>query len=76
MLPPAQGTFSNLQFSRDGNFLYYVLDTGTSPPALYMMPVPSGNSKKLAVFANIGYTGTARISPDEKRLAFIRSVAT
>jgi len=74
MLPPAQGTFSNLQFSRDGNFLYYVLDTGTSPPALYMMPVPSGNSKKLAVFANIGYTGAARISPDEKRLAFIRSV--
>ncbi len=74
MLPPTQGTLANLEFSRDGNFLYYVFDAGTPPPALYMMPVPSGNARKLAAFANIGYTGTARLSPDEKRLVFIRNV--
>jgi Tol biopolymer transport system component len=69
ILPPAQGTFSNLKFSRDGNFLYYVFDTGTPPPTLYMMPVPSGNVRKLADFVGIG---TAHLSPDEKRLVFTR----
>jgi serine/threonine protein kinase/Tol biopolymer transport system component len=71
MLPPAQGTFGNLEFSRDGNFLYYVFSTGTPPPALYVMPVPSGNARKLAALANMGYV---RLSPDEKRLVFTRKV--
>jgi serine/threonine protein kinase/Tol biopolymer transport system component len=69
MLPPAPGTFSNLRFSRDGNSLYYVFATGTPPPALYMMPVPSGKPRKLAPLANMYF---ARLSPDEKRLVFIR----
>ena len=73
MLRPTQGAFSNLEFSRDGNFLYYLFDTGTPPPALYMMPVPGGNPKKLAAFADIG---TARLSPDEKRLVFTRWIGT
>ncbi len=69
MLPPVQGTFSNLQFSHDGNVLYYVFDTGTPPSTLYMMPVPSGDARKLAPLAN---TMSVRVSPDEKRLVFIR----
>jgi serine/threonine protein kinase len=73
MLRPTQGVFSNLEFSRDGNFLYYLFDTGTPAPTLYMMPVPGGNPKKLAAFADIG---TARLSPDRKRLVFTRWVGT
>jgi len=71
MLRPTQGAFSNLEFSHDGNSLYYVFDTGSPPPALYMMPVPGGNPKRLAAFTDIG---TARLSPDEKRLVFTRWV--
>ena len=71
LLPPAPGTFSNLQFSGDGNSIYYVFDTGKPPPTMYTMPVPGKNATRLAAFAGVG---TARLSPDEKRLVFTRRV--
>jgi serine/threonine protein kinase/Tol biopolymer transport system component len=71
MLPPAFGTLANLRFSRDGNSLYYTFSPGTPLIALYGMPVPSGNPKKLAASPAVG---GARFSPDEKRLVFTRAV--
>ena len=71
LLPPVPGTFSNLQFSGDGNSIYYVFDTGKPPPTMYTMPVPGRNATRLAAFAGVG---TARLSPDEKRLVFTRTV--
>ncbi len=81
ILPPAQGSFSNLNFSRDGNSLYCFFDTGKSPPVLYTMPVLGGNARTLAAFGGITGGGgvnitpsmaSASLSPDEKRLAFTR----
>ena len=67
---PRSWDSDNLSFSRDGNYVYYVFNTGTSPPTLYTMPVLGGNTRKLASFPDIAY---ASLSPDEKRLAFIRT---
>jgi hypothetical protein len=35
ILPPAPGSFSNLNFSHDGNSVYYVFDTEKSLPTVY-----------------------------------------
>ena len=70
MLAPAQGTFSNLAFSHDGNSLYYVFSNSSSQ-TLYAIPAPSGNPRKLASFGGVE---TASLSRDEKQLVFIRTV--
>jgi Tol biopolymer transport system component len=80
ILPTAQGSFSNLNFSRDGNSLYYVFDTEKSIPAMYTMPVLGGNARMLAAFGghalwappNNNSMAMASLSPDEKRIAFTR----
>ena len=69
ILPPAQGGFYNLSFSRDGNSLYYVYYSGTGVPAVYTMPVLGGNARTVAAVSGLS---AAAISPDEKRLAFPR----
>ncbi|MGO9263239.1 MAG: protein kinase domain-containing protein [Bryobacteraceae bacterium] len=69
ILPPAPGSFSDLIFSRDGNSLYYVFDTGNGTPAMYTMPVLGGNARRVAPLPGVGRVS---LSPDEKRLAFTR----
>jgi hypothetical protein len=61
-----------MSFSRDGNSLYYVFSTGTTPPAMYTMPVLGGNARKVAELSGMGFVS---LSPDEKRLAFRRRVS-
>jgi serine/threonine protein kinase len=80
ILPPTSGSFSSLRFSRDGNSLYYMVQTAGALPAIYTVPVLGGNARKLAALD--GYTrwgrepirslATASLSPDAKRLAFAR----
>ena len=53
ILPPAEGNFVYVTFSRDGNSLYYVLNTGKPRQSLYMMPVLGGNSRKLIELAGM-----------------------
>lgn len=79
ILPPAQGNFSNLNFSHDGNSLYYVFDTGKATPAMYIMPVLGGNARTLAVIAGrpgfapaTSSMAIASLSPDERHLALTR----
>jgi tRNA A-37 threonylcarbamoyl transferase component Bud32 len=38
ILPPAQGQFTNLSFSGDGNSLHYVYYTGNAPIVMYTTP--------------------------------------
>jgi serine/threonine protein kinase len=78
IMPPARGSYSNLRFSRDGNSLYYVFDTGKSPAAMYTKPVLGSVARTLASFGGLTTYGWdtvssmsfASLSPDEKRLAF------
>ncbi|MBN2318762.1 MAG: serine/threonine-protein kinase [Acidobacteria bacterium] len=70
ILPPAEGNFDFVRFSRDGNSLYYVFSTGKPPPSLYTMPVLGGNSRKLIEVT--GWPHLLSFSPDERRLALMR----
>jgi eukaryotic-like serine/threonine-protein kinase len=71
ILPPAEGNFGAMKFSRDGNSLYYEFYTGKPPVSLYKMPVLGGNSTKLIELA--GNVTSGNLSPDEKRLVLTRN---
>jgi Tol biopolymer transport system component/tRNA A-37 threonylcarbamoyl transferase component Bud32 len=74
ILPPAEGNFRFVRFSRDGNSLYYVFYNPRKPPqSLYKMPVLGGNSRKVIGLAGVNYCS---FSPDEKRLALARIKGT
>jgi eukaryotic-like serine/threonine-protein kinase len=69
IVPPAAVNYRGLTFSRDGIFLYYVRDDQDNRSgALYQKPVLGGDARKLLV--NISSPIT--LSPDGKRLAFVR----
>jgi TolB protein len=57
-----------LTFSRDGNYIYYVVWEKNSPGTLYRVPVLGGASLKLLASIN----SPISFSPDGKRVAFIR----
>lgn len=69
--PLADEKYIGLTFSRDGDFLYLVRssegkDTGSH--FLYKIPVLGGTAKRLIADVDSGVT----LSPDGKRLAFVR----
>lgn len=69
IVPPAPVGYSDISFSADANFIYYVLnDKDYKVTGLYQLPVLGGSPKKLA---DVNFTGIA-ISPDAKRFAYIR----
>jgi Tol biopolymer transport system component/predicted Ser/Thr protein kinase len=74
ILPPAEGGFSFVRFSRDGDSIYYVFSTGKPPRSLYTMPVLGGNPRKLIDLA--GNSSLGALSPDEKRLALTRTTGS
>ncbi|MGB7921861.1 MAG: protein kinase [Pyrinomonadaceae bacterium] len=57
-----------LTFSRDGNYVYYVVWEKNGPGTLYQVPVLGGRSRKLIASVDSPIT----FSPDGKMLAFIR----
>ena len=70
ILPPAEGAFSTVTFSRDGNSLYYEFGKeGLSSRSLYAMPVLGGNPRKLI---ELELTSLCSFSPDEKRFALTK----
>ncbi len=68
IVPPAEVQYSGLTFSRDGNFVYYVMTEKTPPAGLYQVPVLGGAPKKLV--ENV--ESSVALSSDGKRLAFMR----
>ena len=72
ILPPAEGVFGWIRFSRDGNSLYYMFFPNKPPVSLYTMPVLGGNSRKLIELKNYSFS----LSSDEKRLALARNKGT
>jgi serine/threonine protein kinase/Tol biopolymer transport system component len=69
IVAPAEVHYSDLTVSHDGNFLYYVrFDRDYPSAALFRMPALGGNARKLLV----DIFGSITLSPDDKRLAFVR----
>ncbi len=69
IIRPSEVTYSGLTISQDGNYLYYDMRDKTSPSAsLYRKPVLGGEATKLIT----NLTGRISLSPDGKRLAFLR----
>ena len=64
ILPPSEISFRGLNFSPDGNHIFYVVGN-----ALYQIPALGGSPKK--VLENIGGDGIG-FSPDGKQFAFLR----
>jgi eukaryotic-like serine/threonine-protein kinase len=69
--PPADGQYSKLTFSRDGDFLYFIKsepkDAGTG--FLYKIPALGGTAKRLIADVDSKVT----FSPDGRQLAFVRN---
>ncbi len=69
IVPASESEYRGLTFSRDGNFIYYVMGAINDPTgALYQVPVLGGGSRKLITHVNSPVT----LSPDGQRLAFLR----
>jgi len=69
IIPPAEVSYGSLMFSHDGNYIYYLMADKTNPlGGLYRKPVLGGEATKL--LTDIG--SAASLSPDGKRLAFVR----
>jgi eukaryotic-like serine/threonine-protein kinase len=69
IVPSAEASFLGLEFSRDGNYLYYVKEGREKEPnALYRVSVLGGDSTRLIEDCDSSVT----LSPDGKRLAFVR----
>src|SRR5207253_9844730 len=67
---PAQLRYQALTFSRDGNYIYYVAsEKGQSSSTLYQIPALGDDPRKLIV----GVDSPVTLSPDGRRLAFVRS---
>jgi len=68
ILAPADVTYSGLTFSKDGNYIYYVMRGQANTPALFRKPVLGGEATKIIT----DIQSHASLSPDGKRLAFLR----
>jgi serine/threonine protein kinase len=68
IVAPSEAQYWGLTFSRDSNYVYYVIWEKNSPGTLYQVPVLGGTSRRLlaSVYSPITF------SPDGKRFAFIR----
>ncbi|MFL6257615.1 MAG: winged helix-turn-helix domain-containing protein [Pyrinomonadaceae bacterium] len=72
LIAPSEGaSYGALVFSPDSQHLYYgALQEGQQPPALFRVPVLGGPAVK--VLSDSFGGGPATVSPDGRRLAFIR----
>lgn len=71
IVPPGDVRYEGMTFSTDSNFVYYVSET-KGMAELYQMPVLGGTPRKLIVDIDSPVT----LSPDGKRLAFLRGYSS
>jgi DNA-binding winged helix-turn-helix (wHTH) protein/Tol biopolymer transport system component len=73
ILQQPAGSVDSLIFSRDGNYIYYILRNGAGQPGwLFQVPTLGGQSRKIAG----GVDSPVSFSPDGKNFAFIRRIAS
>jgi Tol biopolymer transport system component len=71
IVPPADGEYYGLTFSRDGNFVYFVRELPAAwTGELFVVPTLGGEPRRVAK----GIDSPITLSPDGKRFAFIRGV--
>ncbi len=68
ILPPAEVHYWGLTFSRDGNFVYYIMAESGPPASLYQVATLGGNPRKIV--DNV--EPAVALSADGKRLAYLR----
>ncbi|MCA1850456.1 MAG: LpqB family beta-propeller domain-containing protein, partial [Acidobacteria bacterium] len=70
IVPPSPQFYSGITFSKDGDYIYYVLgELGISAHTLYQVPTLGGASRKIIETVASPVT----LSPDGTRLAFVRT---
>ncbi|HXN98906.1 MAG TPA: protein kinase, partial [Candidatus Acidoferrales bacterium] len=73
VLAPAAIVFAGVNFSRDGNYIYFErADNGADSADLYVMPVLGGTPRQLVRNVNTSIS----FSPDGKRFSFLRGGAS
>jgi len=73
IIPFSEVTYNGLTFSRDGNYIFYVMmQHSTGRSALYHLPVLGGAPRK--ILDNVEYAIT--LSPDNEQFAFVRFYPT
>jgi serine/threonine protein kinase/Tol biopolymer transport system component len=71
--PQTAGVFTGLTFSRDGNYVYYVLDKGDGQSGqLFQVPTLGGQSRKVGG----GIDSPVSFSPDGNHFAFLRQTTS
>jgi TolB protein len=71
-MPPSDGIFGSLTFSRDGNYVYYTMrQRSTIWSSLFQIPVLGGEPRKIVDMVDEAVT----VAPDGKQLALIRTLA-
>jgi serine/threonine protein kinase/Tol biopolymer transport system component len=69
ILAPADAVYSGLTFSKDGNYIYYVIRDKSNPVSfLFRKPVLGGEATRIVT----DLQSHASLSPDGRRLAFLR----
>jgi serine/threonine protein kinase/Tol biopolymer transport system component len=69
ILAPADVVYSGVTFSKDGNYIYYVMRDKANPAALFRKPVLGGEATRIVT----DLQSHASLSPDGSRLAFLRA---
>lgn len=72
IIEPSEGTYANVSFTPDGNFIYFNQTQNNQLASIYQMPVSGGAPHKIV--ENV--SSPAAISADGQRIAFIRENAS
>lgn len=73
IIPSSEASYYGLSFSRDGNYIYYVMNQrSTGLEAVYRVPVLGGAPRKILEHVESGIT----LSPDNEQFAFTRYYPT
>ena len=72
IIQPQNSAYFALQFSRDGEYVYFTRSDGKNSVAIYRIPALGGLATEIVKESETGFS----LSPDNEQIAFIRSDRT